>query len=366
MTASCLIIAEAGVNHNGDQDHALRLVEAAAATGADAVKFQTFNATTLAAADAPKADYQTAAVGEGSQIDMLRALELSPQAHRAAADRCAALGIEFMSTPFDPDSVGFLCDLGVRRLKIPSGELTNPLLLRACALSGLPLIVSTGMATLNEVDQALGLIALTLLDPQAHPHREAIADAYVSADGRTVLGGTVTVLHCTSEYPAAPETINLRAMDTLARHTGLAVGLSDHSQGIAVPLAAAARGARVVEKHFTLDCSLPGPDQKASLEPAPFTDMVRGIRTIEQALGSAEKTPGVGEQRTAAVARRSLVAARPIAAGQVLTADDITLKRPGTGLSPFFYWDLIGSTARRAYRPDEALDHPPQDYGGVE
>jgi N-acetylneuraminate synthase len=355
MPSSCFIIAEAGVNHNGDADHALRLVDAAAETGADAVKFQTFNATTLASATAPKADYQTAAVGEGSQVDMLRALELSPQAHRAAADRCAALGIEFMSTPFDAESVSFLCDLGIKRVKVPSGELTNPLLLRACAQSGLPLIVSTGMATLAEIDQALGLIALTVLDPSETPSRNAIADALASADGKTVLGRAVTLLHCTSEYPAAVETINLRAMDTLAQHSGLAVGLSDHSQGIAVPLAAAARGACIIEKHFTLDCRLPGPDQKASLEPIPFRAMVDGIRTIEAALGSGEKTPGAGELRTATVARRSLVAARPLFKGQMLTLEDITIKRPGTGLSPFLLWDLIGTTCDRNYNVDEII-----------
>jgi N-acetylneuraminate synthase len=358
MSSPCLIIAEAGVNHNGDPEHALRLVDAAAATGADAVKFQTFNASTLASASAPKAAYQTAAVGEGSQVEMLRALELSPQAHRAAAERCAALGIEFMSTPFDPESVSFLCDLGIKRLKVPSGELTNPLLLRACALAGLPMIVSTGMATLGEVDQALGLIALTLLDATTPPSHPACAEALASAEGKAVLAQTVTLLHCTSEYPAAYDTINLRAMDTLGHHSGLPVGLSDHSQGIAVPLAAVARGAHVIEKHFTLDCRLPGPDQQASLEPAPFTAMVAGIRAIEAALGSAEKTPGAGELRTAAVARRSLVAARPLRQGQVLTADDITVKRPGDGLSPFLLWDLIGSRAPCDYAVDEPLQRP--------
>lgn len=361
-----LIIAEAGVNHNGSVDMALRLVEAAAAAGADIVKFQTFDAAKLIARHAPKARYQQAAGPEGeSQFEMVRRLELDEAGFRRVAAHCAACNIEFLSTPFDEDSLDFLVRaLPMKRLKLPSGEITNaPLLLRA-ARTGLPLILSTGMASLAEIEAALGVLAFGRLDPagRERPDRAAFAAAWNSDAGMRALGvgtlggGAVTLLHCTSEYPAPLEEVHLRVMATLGRAFGLPTGYSDHTEGITVPAAAAALGARVIEKHFTLDRGLPGPDHRASLEPAELKAMVRAVRAAECALGGPIKRLQPGEADTRHVARKSLVAAGAIAAGDLFTPENLTTKRPGGGRSPFDYWDLLGRPAGRAYAADEPID----------
>jgi len=351
-----LIIAEAGVNHNGSVEMAQRLVKAAAAAGADAIKFQSFHAEQLVSAAARKADYQMAATGsDESQLEMLRRLELDEAAHELIAATARDVGIEFLSTPFDTASVELLLRLGVARLKVASGELTNaPLLLRA-ARSHKPILLSTGMSTLEEIRDALGVLAFGYSDAGA-PTNVGFQRAYQSEVGQARLGENVTLLHCTTEYPAPFEHANLRAMDTLRAEFGLPVGLSDHTEGIAVSVAAAARGAAVIEKHLTLDRALPGPDQLASIEPHEFAALVRSIRQVEQALGSPTKSATTAEEKNRAVARRSLVAAAAIGAGEVFTEHNVAIKRPGTGLSPLLYWEVLGKRARRAYRPDEVIE----------
>lgn len=323
---SCFVIAEAGVNHNGDESMALELVRAAVAAGADAVKFQTFRAEKLVSANAAKAAYQTRETGEGNQLSMLRALELSEQSHRRVMDCCRDNGIEFMSTAFDVESLAFLVELGIRRIKIPSGEITNYPLLEAMTAYGLPLILSTGMSTLDEVRDAVEVIQAAW---KKHRHDGALAD-------------NLTVLHCTSNYPAALEEVNLRAMNTLARTLRLPVGYSDHTVGTLVAPLACAMGAVVVEKHFTLDRSLPGPDHKASLEPEELASMVGDIRNAEIALGSADKVPSAAELEVRAVARRSLTLARPVSAGAILRAEDIVILRPGDGIPPREFDNVVG------------------------
>ncbi len=353
----CFVVAEAGVNHNGALDLALRLVDVAADAGADAVKFQTFKAERVIAENAPKAAYQTRTTGAGeSQLDMVRKLELKREFHRPIAERCRARGILFMSTAFDEESARFLVDeIKVPVLKIPSGEVTNAPLLLTLARFDLPMILSTGMSTLAEVEAALGVLAFGLTRRQDPPSAAAFADAYASAGGRRALADKVVLLHCTSEYPAAFDETNLRAMDAMREAFGLPVGLSDHTPGIAVPIAAVARGAVTVEKHFTLDRELPGPDHKASLEPGELAAMVAGIRAAEAALGRPVKEPTAAELRNRPVVRRGLVAARAIVKGETFTADNVAPKRPARGLSPMRYWDLIGRSARRAYAPDEPI-----------
>ncbi|HYL33462.1 MAG TPA: N-acetylneuraminate synthase [Stellaceae bacterium] len=355
--ARCFVVAEAGVNHNGALDLALRLADVAADAGADAVKFQTFQADRVIAASAPKAAYQTRTTDAGeSQLDMVRKLELKREFHRPIAERCAARGILFMSTAFDDESAHFLADeLKVPVLKVPSGEVTNAPLLLALARFGLPMILSTGMSMLAEVKTALGVLAFGLMQRQEPPSAAAFADTYASASGRRALADKVILLHCTSEYPAAFDETNLRAMDAMREAFDLPVGLSDHTPGIAVPIAAVARGAVAVEKHFTLDRTMSGPDHKASLEPGELAAMVAGIRAAEAALGRPVKEPTAAELRNRPIVRRGLVAARAIALGETFTADNVTAKRPATGLSPLRYWDLIGRPARRAYAPDEPI-----------
>jgi len=347
-----LIIAEAGVNHNGQADLAYALIEAAAKAGADVVKFQTFKAELLVTADAPKAEYQQRATGAGeSQYAMLKRLELSPDLHHDLKREAERLGLEFLSTAFDSQSLRFLVDeVGMKRLKLPSGELTNAPFVLEHARTGSDLIVSTGMANLAEIEQALAVIAFgRIAGADEQPSVEAFKAAYASAEGQAALKSGVTLLHCTSDYPAAPKTINLRAMDTLAAAFGLLVGYSDHTLGTAMSIAAVARGARVVEKHFTLDRTLEGPDHAASLEPDELTQMIRDIRDVSEALGDSIKRPQAAELSTARVARKSLVARVPIRAGVSFTTDNVTVMRPGTGLSPIEYWDLLGKTAKQDY-----------------
>jgi N-acetylneuraminate synthase len=351
------IIAEAGVNHDGKLEQALALVDAAAAAGADVVKFQTFRAAEIAAIDAPKAEYQKRTTGTGeSQFEMLRRLELPEEAHHVLRCRCIEQGIEFLSTPFDLPSLRFLTrDLGLPRLKLPSGEVTNAPLLHAAAATGIPIILSTGMCTLTDVEAALGVLAHGYLGWN-DPSPAAFAAAFSTAEGQAALVANVTLLHCTTEYPAPPAEINLRAMSTLSRTFGLAVGFSDHTEGIEAAVAATALGAVVIEKHMTLDRSLPGPDHKASLEPAMLSQMVRSIRTVEIMLGDAEKRPTAAESRNMVVARKSLVAIRAIAAGDFFTEANLGVKRPGDGLSPARYWDLLGRSACRSYEPGERIE----------
>ena len=356
--ATTYVIAEAGVNHNGSLDRAKRLVDGAAEAGADAVKFQTFRADALTAETAEKAAYQQETTdADQSQRAMLRDLELPPSFHEALLEHCAERDLQFLSSPFDPASVDLLVDrFDVPRIKIPSGEITNAPLLLHIARTGRPAILSTGMSTLGDVEEALGVLAFGYLDSDEAPGMEACRAAYASDRGQEALRDHVALLHCTSEYPAPVDEVNLRAMDTLRSAFGLPVGLSDHTRGTAVPVAAVARGAQIVEKHFTLDRTLPGPDHRASLEPDELAAMVEGIRRVEQALGSARKRPTPSETKNRTVARKSLVAAAPIAAGEPFTEANLTAKRPGTGLSPTRYWDYLGRTADRDYDTDELIE----------
>ncbi len=357
-----LVIAEAGVNHNGRLDLALALVDAAAEAGADVVKFQTFSASALTTGAAAKADYQSERTGAGeSQQEMLRRLELDDAAHRAIIARCGQRGIRFLSTPFDFLSLGYLVkDLQVDILKLPSGEVTNGPFLLEAARSGRDIILSTGMAVPEEIGRALAVLAFGYSAPaDARPDRAALDAAL--AGGRGILGAKVTLLHCTTAYPTPFEDVNLRAMVTLARTFGLPVGYSDHTPGITVPVAAVALGARVVEKHLTMDRSLPGPDHAASLEPAEFGAMIRAIRETEAALGSPDKRVAPSEAPNIPVARKSVVAARAINQGETFCEDNLALKRPGTGLSPMCYWDLLGLASDRDYQPDEAIAWPGGD-----
>lgn len=319
----CFVIAEAGVNHNGSLDAALKLVDAAADAGACSVKFQTFEASKLVTKHAQKAEYQKQNTGNNdSQLEMLQQLELSHEEHRAVVAHCRHRGILFLSTPFDEESADFLNDLGVCAFKIPSGEVTNISFLKHVAQFGKPLIVSTGMCRIGEVETAVEAL-------EAVGCRQFV------------------LLHCVSNYPADPSDVNLRAMDTLAAAFQVPVGYSDHTLGLEVSLAAVARGACVIEKHFTLDRSLPGPDHAASLEPQELKQLVSGIRIIEQCLGTGRKAPAASELGTAAVARRSLVAAADLPEGLLLDEAHLVVKRPGTGLPPSMRPHLLKRRLRR-------------------
>jgi N-acetylneuraminate synthase len=351
------IIAEAGVNHNGDLALARRLVEVAAEAGADAVKFQTFRSEELVTEDTQKADYQKKTTsGEATQLEMLKRLELPYEAHFELRDLAQRLGIEFLSTPFDFGSVDFLAGtLGLERLKLPSGEITNgPLLLKA-ARTGKKLILSTGMSDLGEIREALGVLAFGLTGNSGRPGREAFAQAFRSEAGRAALEENVVVLHCTSEYPAPFREMNLRAMRTIGETFGLPVGLSDHSVGITVPIGAVALGAEVIEKHFTLDRKMPGPDHSASLEPDELKDMVRSIREIEESLGVADKGPTASETRNRPAIRRSLIFTRDVSVGETLTEENLGAKRPGNGLSPMEFWDHLGRAVTKPAKRNERL-----------
>ncbi|SDH74845.1 N-acetylneuraminate synthase [Vibrio xiamenensis] len=353
-----LIIAEAGVNHNGQEKLAFALVDVAHKAGADIVKFQTFKAKNLVTEEAKQADYQvTNTQKQESQLAMLSRLELSFEVHHKLIEYCNSLGIEFLSTAFDLESLAFLVnDLGLTRLKLPSGELTNAPLVLAHARTGCDLIVSTGMATLSEIETALGVIAYGYTaDEEKEPSMQSFQEAYASDSGQKALREKVTILHCTTEYPAPVEEINLKAMDTLGQAFGLASGYSDHSEGITIPIAAVARGAVLVEKHFTLDKNMEGPDHKASLEPQELEAMIKAIRQVEIALGSNVKTPTVSEVKNKSVARKSLVAATDIREGEELTKSNLTIKRPGSGLSPYLYWDFIGRKATKSYKAGELI-----------
>jgi len=353
----CCIIAEAGVNHNGSIKMARQLIDVAAEAGADVVKFQTFKADKVVSKYAPKAAYQKQATAKSeSQLEMVRKLELDESAHRKLQEHCRRRGIEFLSTPFDFESVDLLArKLKLRRLKIPSGEITNGPYLLHVARTGKPVILSTGMSTLGEIEKALGVLAFGYLSKTNKPSLEKFQKAYASAKGRKVLREKVSLLHCTTEYPAPFDEVNLRAMETMRNAFGLPVGLSDHTTGIAVPIAAVAMGAAIIEKHFTLDRNLPGPDHKASLEPDELEAMVTAIRNVELAFGQDQKRPTVSEMQNKDVARKSLVAATGIRKGEIFSPSNLTMKRPGQGISPMQYWKLIGKAAKKDYDTDEII-----------
>lgn len=328
------IIAEAGVNHNGDVERAIRMVREAHAAGADAVKFQTFRAADLVTADAPMAKYQQRNDKSATQLEMLRRLELNEEAHLRVSEECHRLGIEFMSTPFSIEAALFLESLNMRMWKIPSGEITNlPLLECIARMPSDRVILSTGMATLTEVADAV----------------EALRCGGLPKD-------KLFLLHCTTAYPTQPSDVNLRCIDTLRKFECAGVGYSDHTTGITIPVAAVAMGACIIEKHFTLDRSLPGPDHAASLQPDELREMVESIRTVEKALGSSVKEAQSVEISNMAVARKSIVAKHSIRKGEIFTSDNLTSKRPGTGISPMKWYDLLGKTASRDYSPDQQID----------
>lgn len=329
-----LIIAEAGVNHNGSLEMAKTLVEKAAEAGVDYVKFQTFKSEKLVSRHATKAEYQKANTdGEDSQLKMLQQLELSHNDHLQLIEHCNRCGVKFLSTAFDLDSIDFLASLSLDLWKIPSGEITNLPYLRRIAQKGERVIMSTGMCTIEDIEAALNVL---------------------------IINGTprenITLLHCNTEYPTPWSDVNLRAMHDIAQRFNLAVGYSDHTQGIEVPIAAVALGATVIEKHFTLDNNLPGPDHKASLNPQQLKEMVTAIRHIELSLGDGVKQISESERKNISIARKSIVAATPISKGDLLTEENLTVKRPGGGISPMLWDKVVGTTATRDYLPDEMIE----------
>ena len=322
------------MNHNGDYNRAVEMVYAAKAAGADYVKFQTAVPELVISSVAPKAEYQKETTGEGeSQLEMCRKIHLKLDDYAPLAQLCREVGIGFMSTPFDLVSIDCLAPLGMDYWKIPSGEITNLPYLRKIARKGGKVILSTGMCELEEVEAAMRVLTDNGLQRS-----------------------DISLLHCNTQYPTPMRDVNLRAMDALRTLNPGAVGYSDHTQGIEVPVAAVAMGAQIIEKHFTLDKNLPGPDHKASLEPAELAAMVSAIRNIEQAIGSGQKHVSESERPNIEVARKSIVAARDIKAGELLTEENITVKRPGNGISPMLWDKVIGSTASKAYLPDQLID----------
>lgn len=332
----CIIIAEAGVNHNGDPAIAGQMVEIAAKAGVDYIKFQTFTTEKLVTREAKQAAYQQRnlhGTGDNSQYAMLKRLELGQEEHYRLEEHCRRCGIGFLSTAFDVDNLRFINGLNIDYLKIPSGELTNYPYLCQVASFGKPVILSTGMADLSET-----VDAVTLLEEHGLPRSR------------------IVVLHCTTEYPAPPEEVNLNALATLRNATGCKVGYSDHTMGIEIAIAAVALGAQVIEKHFTLDRTLPGPDQAASLEPGELARLVCSIRTVEAALGDGIKKPSRRERENAEVARKSIVAARNIARGERFTEENLTTKRPGSGISPMRWREILERTAKRDFAADELIE----------
>lgn len=339
-----IIIAEAGVNHNGDFETARRMVKAAKDAGADYVKFQTAVPELVISEFAPQAQYQKENTGvEESQLEMCRKIHLPLSDYALLKDYCREVGIGFMSTPFDLTSIDLLAELGQDYFKVPSGEITNLPYLRKIAEKGVPVILSTGMSTIEEAEQAIQILTGT------HPSTPAGFSASLTRDD-------ITVLHCNTQYPTPYSDINLRAMQTMAEKLGVKTGFSDHSLGIEAPIAAAALGARVIEKHFTLSRSMPGPDHKASLEPDELKAMVDAIRHVEAALGDGEKRVTDSERPNMEIARKSIVATRPIRKGELLTEENIYVKRPGGGVSPMRWDEAIGSAAKRDFGPDELIE----------
>jgi N-acetylneuraminate synthase len=354
------IIAEAGVNHNGSKEIAFQLIDAAKKAGADAVKFQTFKADNIVTKFAEKASYQKkTTASEKSQFDMLKKLELKYETFHELFDYCNKNGIEFLSTAFDLESLSFLVnDLRLKTLKIPSGEITNGPLLLEHAYTECNLILSTGMSTLVEIEDALSILAFGFINGNSskiNPSREAFQEAFLLEEGKRMLKERVTLLHCTTEYPAPMNEINLNAMLTMSNIFDLKVGYSDHSEGISVPTAATAIGAILIEKHFTLDKSLPGPDHSASLEPDELREMVDAIRAVELAMGNGKKQPMPSELKNRDIVRKSLVADQNIKKGEVFNEENLAIKRPGNGVNPMSYWDYLGKTSTKHIYPDQPL-----------
>jgi N-acetylneuraminate synthase len=352
------IIAEAGVNHNGSIELARELVDAAISAGADAIKFQSFIASAIVTADASMAEYQIVNTGSSeSQLKMLQSLELSQQQQRELHDYCQNRGIQFLSTPFDSMSLNFLTkNLGLRTIKVGSGELTNAPFLLEVAQSADKIILSTGMSTIDEVAEALGVIAFAMTAPAtAKPSKSSMTSAFESSEGKKAISERVILLHCTTDYPTRPVDVNLKAMLTLGDKFSCQIGFSDHSVGVHLAVAAVAMGATIIEKHLTTSRALPGPDHQASLEPNEFKNLVSQIRELEDALGNGEKFPTEVEIQNKKVARRSIVAAKQIKVGDVFTKDNIVIKRPGTGRSPIDYWSLLDTKATRDIAENEII-----------
>ncbi len=325
------IIAEAGVNHNGSFSLACKMVDAAKAAGVDCIKFQTFKSKNLVSHDAKKAEYQKKTTGEGSQEDMLRKLELSYDEFVALKEYCDQAGICFLSTPFDLESIAFLNTIDMPFWKVPSGEVTDYPYLVSLAKTGKPIVMSTGMCEMSEIWEAVQVL---------------------QENGAK----SIKLLHCNTEYPTPFEDVNLKAMQTMENAFGFEVGYSDHTKGIEIPIAAVAMGATIIEKHFTLDRNMEGPDHKASLEPDELASMVSAIRHVERAMGSGDKTPSMSEKMNIAVARKSIVAKKRIKTGEKITEENITAKRPGTGISPMKWNEVIGVKAVRNFEEDELIE----------
>ena len=328
-----IIIAEAGVNHNGDMSIARKLIDAAADAGVDYVKFQTFKTENLVSADAPTAEYQKSATNENSQFAMLKRLELSETQHLELIDYCQKKGVKFLSTAFDLDSIDLLARLNLDLWKIPSGEITNYPYLAKIAHFGQPIVMSTGMCNNDDIQNAIN----------------ALLENGAKKD-------SITILHCNTQYPTPFEDVNLKAMNTIAADFNIDIGYSDHTTGIEVPIAAVALGATIIEKHFTIDRNMEGPDHKASLEPHELKAMVSAIRNIEKALGNGYKQPSASETPNKHVARKSIVAKREISKGEILSEDNITVKRPGNGINPMRWNEVIGTQAIRSFSHDELIE----------
>lgn len=351
-------IAEAGVNHNGSLELAKQLVDAAVRAGADAVKFQSFKADRLTVRDAEKAAYQKLSTGSHeSQWEMIKKLELDEKSQQELSEYCQKRKIEFLSTPFDEGSLRFLVQqIGIKKIKVASGEITNAPLLLKMAQTGLPLIISTGMTHLDEIEQALAVVAFGYLYPDQEPKSHiSFQSAFDSQEGKEILRKKVSLLHCTSEYPAPYQDANLLAIDTLFQRFQLPVGLSDHTPGIAVAIAAVARGAVIIEKHLTLDRTMAGPDHQASLEPKTFKELVDSLRALDSAWGSGQKIPAESEIKNIPIVRKVLVAQKRIERGDRFTNSNLTAKRFKTGVPPIYYWDFLGKTAMKNYQPDEVV-----------
>lgn len=358
MCGNVYVIAEAGVNHNGSLSIAKQLVHEAARAGADAVKFQTFRASELVSKHALKAEYQKVTTESGNtQLEMLKQLELSAADHVELIHESEKAGIKFLSTPFDLSSLRLLTqDFGMTELKISSGDLTNLPLLYSAARTGAKLIISSGIATLGDIEEALGAIAFGYIGGDCSPSIEQFQAAYFSEEGQCALRANVSLLHCTTEYPTPFEDVHMNKMLTIKQAFNLRTGYSDHTIGTEIPVAAVTLGAQIIEKHFTLDKLMEGPDHKASMEPAELALMVSQIRNVEQALGNAVKIPARSELRNAIPARKSIVAASFIREGETITEGHLAIKRPGNGLPPSSFWKLIGQKASRSYEIDELIE----------
>ncbi|MCF8067735.1 MAG: N-acetylneuraminate synthase [Desulfobacterales bacterium] len=350
------IIAEAGVNHNGSVALAKKLIDIAAEAGADAIKFQTYKTEELLSKNAPKAAYQNKNTPlNESQFEMLKNYELDSKAHYELFKYSQRKKISFISSPFDNESIDLLSQIGVDFIKIASGEIINaPLLLKA-SRTHIPIILSTGMATLGEIESALSIIAFGRIHESSYPTGTSLVNTYHSSDAQNILKENVSILHCTTDYPASFEHTNLHTIRSLSDTFGLKTGFSDHTKGIAISIAAVACGARIIEKHITTDKTLPGPDHSASIEPNDLKNMVLSIRQVEKSLGSIQKQISTPELTNRLIVRKSIMASRKIKKGDIFTDKNLLIKRPGNGISPLKYWDLIGKTSSKSYNVDDLI-----------